>query len=221
MAGAIPYAGGGRGARNGCSSNRIVPLAGRDRKLGDEGRVLKGQGFMGRVGQRAGWRVFAVVCLGFGASCLWAQSNPPAKPPAQEDNPFPGQQADPQQGKPEQNKTGQGKQDPSKQDPSKQDQNKQSGDNPFPGEDANAPIIPVDPDPGRGPVERRPGAAGSGRDSGASQSDVDGLKSDGGDDPVKSPDLPGSSDDGFSSSRSGISRMPAEEDAASPNKAKK
>jgi hypothetical protein len=87
---------------------------------------------------------------------------------------------------------------------------KPTSDNPFPGEDENVPIIPA---PGAPANNAGPGANNS-ADSGRTprrDSDPDG-------DPVRTPDPLGSyangapSDDGFSSSRSGLKQLPAEDD---------
>ena len=86
-------------------------------------------------------------------------------------------------------------------------------DNPFPGENSNAPVIPVD-QPSAPPPDTRtrplppadlPDANGGAR----RPADADG-------DPVLSPEDKGAgdagADDGFSSSRSGLTNMPAEDD---------
>jgi hypothetical protein len=155
------------------------------------------------------------VSLWLAAPALWAQSTPPPAPPpaSQDDNPFPGEAPKapapdkPAAGQSTGQSTGQkpgqdGKPKPDSTAP----QPKSSGDNPFPGEDTNAPIIPVDPGPGTGSSTR----SDSGADSGGSpkrDADPDG-------DPVRSPDSPGNTvnDDGFSSSRSGLKQIPAEDD---------
>jgi tetratricopeptide (TPR) repeat protein len=92
---------------------------------------------------------------------------------------------------------------------------KPKSENPFPGEDPNAPIIPVDPGSGSGSDSganwHRGPNSGSGSDSGASarrDADPDG-------DPVRSPDgnVHYAEDDRFSSSRSGVSLAPAGDDS--------
>jgi len=166
--------------------------------------------------------------LSLAAAGLWAQSAPPApKPPAgQSDNPFPGdapaagQASQASQAAPQsagQKPGGDGKPD------STQTKQKSGSDNPFPGEDPNAPIIPVEPSAGdrsgagRAPDSGRPGNPGDGS-AGAGRRDAD---PDG--DPVRSPDGVGryANDDGFSSSRSGVSQVPTEEDDAAQSKSMK
>lgn len=132
--------------------------------------------------------IAAVVCLGCTAGfapVLAAQSTPqtpagqPAgKPTGQGDNPFPGDAPQTPAAQPPPQKPAQG------------GTAKPAGDNPFPGEDANAPVIPMD--------------QGAGADSAAdSRRDAD---PDG--DPVRTPDgyAHQSSDDGYSSSRSGLNQ---------------
>jgi hypothetical protein len=95
---------------------------------------------------------------------------------------------------------------------------KTTEDNPFPGEDPNAPIIPVGPDSGsagsganhRDSRGSRPDS-GSGGDSAPTprrDADPDG-------DPVRSPDGAAhtTDDDGFASSNSGLNRVPAPDDS--------
>ena len=157
-----------------------------------------------------------VVGLWLGAGGFWLRAqNPAGTTPAQtapgnsQDNPFPGDAAQPPQ-------------KPDKKSDSKPDAAKPASDNPFPGEDPNAPVLPADsgansgpggsPDPGRG------SGAGNGANSAA------GARRDSDGDPVRSPDAPGSAgdDDGFSSSRSGLNQMPAEDDSdARPGKSTK
>jgi len=181
--------------------------------------MLKRTGSMSGVSAAwmAGWCVG--LCLGVGATCLGAQSDPPAKP-APQDNPFP---AEPQKAAP---RTGDDKagpvQKPSAQKPGAatsgaQDSTKQSppkpaGGNEFPGEGSDAPIIPVDPGPNAG--SREPG----GKDAAERSS-----SGDRGDDPVRSPDGAGSSggagsDDGFSSSNAGLSPRSSDDDAPATGK---
>lgn len=166
-----------------------------------------------------------VVSVGAGA--LQAQSNtqtpnpapqsstPPSSPATagQDDNPFPGEP----QKTTDQPKTGQdGKPSPSSgQKPAAQS----GGDNPFPGETSDVPIIPVDPGPtGNAASSRDSANKGASRSGGGAPAagDVEG-------DPVRSPDGPGNAaDDGFSSSSSGLSGLPAGDDAESkPGKAGK
>ena len=125
----------------------------------------------------------------------------------------PGQQvqAAPGQDKPGQDKPGQ---DKPGQDKPGQDKPKSDNDNPFPGENSNAPIISVDPapDPNSPTVRRKPAIPAEDAGVARSAPDPDG-------DPVKSPDQgdaaggQGGADDGFSSSRSGLSHLPVEDDA--------
>ena len=151
------------------------------------------------------------LCLGLSATGLRAQSAPPSKP---QDNPFPGDAPQtPTSGKPGAQQQGQGSN-------AKPDANtsKPKSDNPFPGEDPNAPIIPVaptGPDSSAGSgasSERGPDSGVDSRgDSGANArrgADPDG-------DPVRSPDPAGnySSDDGFSSSRAGVTAVPSGDDS--------
>ena len=149
----------------------------------------------------------AGVLLAVGVQTLLAQNSAP-QTPAQSDNPFPGEQPKaPDAPKPN---AGQGSTKTQSTPAPPKTEQKPASDNPFPGEDSNAPIIPVDPGPG----------TGSGTDSGragretappanataARDADPDG-------DPVRTPDAPGqAADDGFSSSRSGLANLPAEDD---------
>ncbi len=139
---------------------------------------------------------------------LCAQS----KPAGEQDNPFPGAAADHQgtnqQGTDQQSTDQQKKQTP-EANPAGAGQAtptaKPESDNPFPAEESMAPIIPVagEPPPPDRNVPRRPQQA---TDAGRAAPDLDG-------DPVRSPD--GAADagnDGFSSSRSGLNGMPAEND---------
>jgi len=144
---------------------------------------------------------------------LFAQSSPPPASQSSSDNPFPGDatqapagQSTPQKQGPQ--KPGQTKPDSPAPAPAQRPQS----DNPFPGEDTNAPIIPVEPGPGAdsgaGSAAPRPDRD-SGRDampSAPRDADPDG-------DPVRSPDSPArqSSNDGFSSSRSGLNQVPADD----------
>lgn len=151
----------------------------------------------------------AGACLMAGRSDLLAQNSAP-QTPAQSDNPFPGEQPKtPDAPKPNAGQGNANKGTQSAPDPSKTDSKaapKPVSDNPFPGEDSNAPIIPVDPGPGAdsgraGSEPAAPANATAGRDA-----DPDG-------DPVRTPDAPGqAADDGFSSSRSGLANLPAEDD---------
>jgi len=105
-------------------------------------------------------------------------------------------------------------QDKVKPEASKPDAPKSDNDNPFPGENSNAPIIPVDPqpDPNAPAVRRKPAIPAEDGGVARSAPDPDG-------DPVKSPDEgdaatgQGGADDGFSSSRSGLTHLPVEDDA--------
>lgn len=171
-----------------------------------------------------------VLSLSMGVSELRAQSaTPPAKPQDKsqdksQDNPFPGdvpQAPAPQ--KPAASQSVPGSTTPQGSD-AKPDANsgKPKSDNPFPGEDPNAPIIPVDP--------AAPGAPGAGdnptrdrehtdqghtTDSGADATGSPRRGADPDGDPVRSPDAAGNyrNDDGFSSSRSGLSAVPTEDDS--------
>jgi hypothetical protein len=166
----------------------------------------------------------AIVLLGFfvagfgglslcaqGQSASQSGTQQPSQPsgqPAAQDNPFPeeGSQAG-QQAKQAQSQPGQ----------SQPDQNKPAGakpagtsDNPFPGENTDAPIIPVDPNGGAGSGN---GSASGNREygTGADPDPHRGADRDG--DPMRSPDLDvRTTDDGFSSSRTGLKQMPAEDD---------
>ena len=147
----------------------------------------------------------AGACLIVGRSDLLAQNSAP-QTPAQSDNPFPGEQpktpdapkASPGQG----SANSQSTPDPSKTPP------KPTSDNPFPGEDSNAPIIPVDPGGAPGTDSGR-----AGREAAAPANATTGRDADPDGDPVRTPDAPGqTADDGFSSSRSGVANLPAEDD---------
>ncbi len=83
----------------------------------------------------------------------------------------------------------------------------EGGDNPFPGETTDAPILPVEPE-----VKPAPKGTSEFADGGRASTDQDG-------DPVKSPDLAGGAevDDGFSSSRSGLGRLPMEDTTEASN----
>jgi tetratricopeptide (TPR) repeat protein len=139
------------------------------------------------------------------------QQSPPPTVPAQSDNPFPGepQAAKPQQAKPQS----------SQQQTSPQQGTPQSGkpqtpapdakpgsDNPFPGEDVNAPILPTGPGDAPAAAPRPDDAAGDQATATRRRSDdPDG-------DPVRTPDPAGLRDsDGFSSSRSGGPDLPMED----------
>ena len=157
-------------------------------------------------GLGAGWMAGLCVglCLGLGATCLGAQSDPPAKPP-QQDNPFPGE---PQKAaaKSAEDKAGpaqkQAAATTATQDPAKQNPPKAGGGNEFPGENADAPIIPVDPGPN---------ASAAGGEQGGKDGETRSSSGDRGDDPVRSPDGTGS-DDGFSSSNAGLSPRSNDDD---------
>jgi len=134
------------------------------------------------------------VGVGMGAVSLAAQS-PAANPPA-----APAPNADPKSG----------------QKPADTPAPKTGGDNdnPFPGENSNAPVIPVeqpnDPAPANRSARPLPPADLPDASAGARRPvDADG-------DPVLSPDDRGAgdagTDDGFSSSRSGLTNLPAEDD---------
>jgi tetratricopeptide (TPR) repeat protein len=160
-------------------------------------------------------RLGLCACLLAGAVPLLGQNSAPP-PPSQQDNPFP---EEPQK-QPQKTPDKPGAQQPAKpgsdsnaapKSDSAPAKPKTESDNPFPGEDSNAPIIPVAPAPGSAAGSPgRPNYTPAQRDgdsgSSGSSSDPDG-------DPVRSPDGPGNvSNDGFSSSRSGLSGQPAEND---------
>ena len=150
----------------------------------------------------------AGVFLAAGMPSLLAQNSAP-QTPVQSDNPFPGEQPKtPDAPKPN---SGQGSaKTQSTPAPSKTEQ-KPASDNPFPGEDSNAPIIPVDPGPGGAAGARDSGRAGS--EAAAPANATAGRDADPDGDPVRTPDAPGqTADDGFSSSRSGLANLPAEDD---------
>jgi len=146
----------------------------------------------------------AGVLLAAGVPVLLAQSS---TPPAQSDNPFPGEQPKtPNAPKPN---AGQG----STKTGTQSAPQKPTSDNPFPGEDSNAPIIPVDPGPATGPDAGRDSGAGSERGYGAPANSTERRDADPDGDPVRTPDGSGQTvDDGFSSSRSGMANLPAEND---------
>jgi tetratricopeptide (TPR) repeat protein len=145
--------------------------------------------------------VAAGVLLVAATQGLTAQSSPPAPSPAQGDNPFPGEaprasDAPKASGAPKAN-TGQAAAPAAQQKPAQSD-------NPFPGEDSNAPIIPVDPATGAASANGK--ASEPANSTARRDADPDG-------DPVRTPDVPGQAvDDGFSSSRTGLSGLPAEDD---------
>jgi tetratricopeptide (TPR) repeat protein len=152
--------------------------------------------FLHRVFTIRSWglRVGLSVCLVAAAVSLAGQNGTPAKPsPAgQQDNPFP--------------------EDPQKA-PATPPAPKTESDNPFPGEDTNAPIIPVDPGPGAAPNSGY-APVHRGGDSGTDSANAPRPEADPEGDPVRSPDPAGmGSGDGFSSSRSGMSGLPAENDS--------
>jgi len=129
-----------------------------------------------------------------GSIALRGQSAPVQAPAAQAgDNPFPEDEPKP---------VPQTAQQSPKLSTSQQPANpsaKPQSDNPFPGEDTGAPIIPVDPAPTN---------TGNANSSTASRG-----SSDANGDPVRSPDGPVDTvDDGFSSSSSGLGDLPVDED---------
>jgi hypothetical protein len=167
------------------------------------------------------------VCLLFGAVSGVAQSGTPSE----QENPFPSEpqktQGAPQQGqkpvqngqtqgKPDQSKPDQSKPDQSKPDQSKPDQTKREDGNTFPGENSDAPIIPVDPGPGGNSASEwrssrsNAGGGGTGPENG---------------DPVRSPDGSGHDgqgavDDGFSSSSAGLSPAAGADDESTADPTK-
>jgi hypothetical protein len=131
-----------------------------------------------------------------GGYALLAQSTPPTSTqPAtsgQSDNPFPGEQEKTPAAK---TSPGQSSGQAPEQQPAKP---AAGGDNPFPGEDPNVPVIPVDGvSPSGSGSDSGRSANGSWTNGGKADADPDG-------DPVRSPDLPGAADDGFSSSQAGL-----------------
>jgi tetratricopeptide (TPR) repeat protein len=128
-----------------------------------------------------------------------AQSAQTAKPAPQEDNPFPESAAP----------SGDSATQPAGNNATSQKGKASSSDNPFPGEDSNAPIIPVDPEPGDAkPNPPNSDATSARTKSGAADPDAD---------PVRSPDLPNNinADDGFSSSTKGVDSLPSDHDSES------
>jgi tetratricopeptide (TPR) repeat protein len=153
--------------------------------------------------------VAAFVVL-FAAPALEGQSTPAQNPPSQpapapkDDNPFPGDapQAPASQSQPGQAQPGQA---PASQQAAPQTA-RPGSDNPFPGEDTNVPIIPTPGTPG---ADTASGGNGSGDAGRTPRRDFD---PDG--DPVRIPDPLGNftaTDDTFSSSRSGLKQLPADE----------
>ena len=127
--------------------------------------------------QRAAWMLCVGAALGCSGSLLGQSQQKPAD---SQDNPFPAAPA---------------AQQPAAKPKADAPKPGGDGDNPFPGESSDAPIIPVDPQPGQGGDARQPVPAEDGGKAGA---DPDS-------DPVKSPDGAGApADDGFSSSRQGL-----------------
>ena len=154
----------------------------------------------------------AALLLCLGAALAQAQSTTPSAPAPsqsqsqtgqQQGNPFPDDSS--QTAQPQKPASGQSSSNPASTAP----QPKSSSDNPFPGENPNAPIIPVPG--GSSGADSGSAAAGSGDDSGGVSrrgDDPDG-------DPVRSPDSHAhmATDDGFSSSRRGLSGLPSEDDS--------
>jgi len=138
----------------------------------------------------------------------------PQNPPTQGDNPFPG----------EADKTPSAQSGIKAQEPVQGSDQKPKtvSDNPFPGEDPNAPIIPVEPAPGSAP---RTGAGTGRNENPAADNDrMSRRDADPEGDPVRSPDATDNvvNDDGFSSSRSGLNEIPAEDTSDSrPGKSTK
>jgi tetratricopeptide (TPR) repeat protein len=162
--------------------------------------------------------IAAGFCLGMGMPLLVAQSGAapasgqapsqaPGQTPSQGDNPFPGE---PPKAPPQQTPA-------SGQSPASKPQT--GSDNPFPGEDTNAPILPSDPGANGTPGGESGAGSGSrpGPRSDRPSSDSAGMPrrdADPDGDPVRTPDPAGlQEDDGFSSSRSGLTHMPAEDDS--------
>lgn len=171
----------------------------------------------------------AGFCLCMGAQVLFAQSSqstqaPPSSPaPSSARSPAPGQQGNPFPDEtPEASQKPAAAQNPAAKPDAAKPQPKSSSDNPFPGEDSNAPIIPVDPNSNSGAggdegSASRPPRPNSDADSAATprrDADPDG-------DPVRSPDSTAheAGNDGFSSSRAGMKDVPAEDESiAKPGK---
>jgi hypothetical protein len=159
--------------------------------------------------------VLAGLWLAAATPALVAQSAAPPSAPNPAPNPAGGQQGNPF---PEDDsKAAAPAKSGAKQD-STAGKPKTTVDNPFPGEDTDAPIIPVGPDPGaagsganRGDSRGSRPDSGYGGDSGPTprrDADPDG-------DPVRSPDglAHTTDDDGYSSSRSGLNQMPAPDES--------
>jgi len=171
------------------------------------------------------------LSLCFGVPAVLAQSTPPPAPspssaPApgqtsgQGDNPFPGDAPQaPAPSAPAASAPSSAGQTPGQASgqagdgkPNSTSKPKRESENPFPGEDPDAPIIPVAPGPGADSgAAARPGWTDSNSDSaGTPRRDAD---PDG--DPVRSPDGDArtAGDDGFASSESGVRQVPVEDDA--------
>jgi len=164
----------------------------------------------GMVVRRWGLRVWLGVCLAGAAVSLQGQSSTPV-PSSQQDNPFPGE---PQ--KAPEKPAGQQTSKPGSDSKAAPGSAKPESDNPFPGEDSNAPIIPVDQGSGSGQGTgpgSNSGYAPAQRDGGTDSANSTRSGNDPNGDPVRSPDLQDATgSDGFSSSRTGLSGLPAEDD---------
>ena len=180
-------------------------------------------GFLGwwrlRLRNWLGIAVVGVLSMAaMGGPRLLAQAAPPAPATKPDDNPFPGDPAKAPTAQAQPAAPGAAQSKPGAQ-PAKPGE-----DNPFPGENTNAPVLSIDEIEGKVPktadtARKTPVPA----DSGVRRPiDPDG-------DPVRTPDLgmtasagAGDSDDGFSSSRSGMTHVPAEDDNDSaPGKSEK
>lgn len=165
------------------------------------------------------WLFAVVVCLPLMTPAMQGQSTPSQNPPPapapapRDENPFPDNA--PQAPVPQKPTLQQGQSAKPDAAPAKP-----TSDNPFPGEDENVPIIPVPGMPGS--------SAGSGTDAGGGARSTPRRDADPDGDPVRTPDplghyANGTPDDGgFSSSRSGLKQLPAEDDNdARPGKSTK
>jgi tetratricopeptide (TPR) repeat protein len=145
------------------------------------------------------WLLAGAFCLGIASPALLAQSTTPPAPAPKDDNPFPGDA--PQTPAAQSGQSATPKPSP-----------KSTSDNPFPGEDTNVPIIPA---PGSSGSDAAGNPAGNptGEPGRIPRRDAD---PDG--DPVRSPDGMGNyaPADTFSSSRSGLTHLPAEDDSGAP-----
>jgi hypothetical protein len=198
------------------AQNRIVTLAGAQRKRSVAGRV-SGLKLLGNRSIRWPHRlVGAAFFLALAAPVAQGQSTPGQNPPPaaapKDDNPFPDDvpkapvsQAPASQTPANTSATPQPGQSAKPGAPPA----KPTSDNPFPGEDENVPIIPAPGTPANN--------AGSGANNNADYGRTPRRDSDPDGDPVRTPDALGSyannapGDDGFSSSRSGLKQGSGED----------